>query len=259
MRKKLVVGNWKMNGGLGQNASLLSSLRQAEALAGVDMAVCVPFPYLSQAQQMLSQSSVAWGAQDLNMHDSGAFTGEVSGGMLRDFSCSWVIVGHSERRALFGEGDDVVGRKVRAALRVGLSPILCVGEALAERRSGVAESVVKRQLSVLAGLSADELERVVVAYEPIWAIGTGVTASPEEVRSMHRLIRQWLGSMHGEHVVDKLRILYGGSVTAENAALLFSQDDVDGGLVGGASLKFDSFYAVCQAASVGTGSGEICG
>ena len=193
------------------------------------------------------------------MHESGAFTGEVSGGMLRDFSCSWVIVGHSERRALFGEGDDVVGRKVRAALRVGLSPILCVGEALAERRSGVAESVVKRQLSVLAGLSADELERVVVAYEPIWAIGTGVTASPEEVRSMHRLIRQWLGSMHGAHVVDKLRLLYGGSVTAENAALLFSQDDVDGGLVGGASLKFDSFYAVCQAASVGTGSGEICG
>ncbi len=251
MRKKLVVGNWKMNGGLEQNAALLSSLRQAEVVSGVDVAVCVPFPYLAQAQQMLCESWLGWGAQDLNAQDSGAHTGEVSGGMLRDFSCRWVIVGHSERRALYGERDEIVTQKVLAALRAGLDPILCVGETLDERRCGAAESVVQRQLKALDGLDGVALSHVVVAYEPVWAIGTGVTASAEEVRAMHGFIRRELTSKHGESVAAATRLLYGGSVTADNAGVLFAQDDVDGGLVGGASLKFGSFYAVCQAAAFG--------
>lgn len=246
-----MVGNWKMNGGLEQNAKLLSSLRHAEVVSGVDVAVCVPFPYLAQAQQVLRESGVAWGAQNLNVHDSGAHTGEVSGGMLREFSCRWVIVGHSERRALYGEQDELVAHKILAALRADLSPILCVGETLAERQSGSAEAVVQRQLGALDGLDRAALGRVVVAYEPVWAIGTGVTASAEEVRAMHGFIRRELASKFGESVSATLRLLYGGSVTAENAGVLFAQDDVDGGLVGGASLKFDSFYAVCQAAAFG--------
>ncbi len=238
-----------MHGSLAANQVLLTALvSQLEGLNGMRCAVCVPFPYLAQAQASLTGSKLAWGAQNLSQYDKGAYTGEVSASMLLEFGCRYVIVGHSERRALFGETDAVVAAKFAAALAAGLTPILCVGETLEERDAGRAESVIARQLdAVIAGSGMAGLAKSVVAYEPVWAIGTGKTASPEQAQAVHAFIRRKLAALDAD-IAAALVIQYGGSVKAANAAELFSQLDIDGGLIGGASLDLDEFMAICQAA-----------
>jgi triosephosphate isomerase len=246
MRKKLVAGNWKMHGSLAENAALLSALKPA--LAGIEAVVCVPFPYLAQAQSLLAGSSIAWGAQNLSEHAKGAYTGEVSASMLRDFGCRYVIVGHSERRSLYGESDQQVAAKYIAAQAGGLTPILCVGESLDEREAGVTEKVVARQLdAVVSAAGVGSLANAVIAYEPVWAIGTGRTASPEQAQAVHAFIRGKIAGLD-RAVADGLVIQYGGSVKAANAAELLAQPDIDGGLIGGASLIADEFAAICRAA-----------
>ncbi|MFO7543087.1 MAG: triose-phosphate isomerase [Thiobacillus sp.] len=247
MRKNIVAGNWKMNGSLAENAALLSKLKPA--LAGIEAVVCVPFPYLAQVQAELSDSSIAWGAQNLSEQAKGAFTGEVSAAMLLDFGCKYVIVGHSERRSLYGESDALVASKYMAAQAAGLIPILCVGESLDERESGVTEAVVARQLdAVIEAAGVASLSKAVVAYEPVWAIGTGKTASPEQAQAVHAFIRGKIAVLDAS-VADQLVIQYGGSVKASNAAELMAQPDIDGGLIGGASLVSEEFVAICQAAA----------
>ncbi|WP_324778510.1 triose-phosphate isomerase [Thiobacillus sedimenti] len=247
MRKKLVAGNWKMHGSLAENAALLAAIKPA--LAGIEAAVCVPFPYLAQAQAALAGSSIAWGAQNLSEQPKGAFTGEVSAAMLLDFGCKYVIVGHSERRSLYGERDEIVAKKYMAAQAAGLTPILCVGESLQERESGVTEAVVARQLdAVIQAAGVGSLGKAVVAYEPVWAIGTGKTATPEQAQAVHAFIRGKIAALDGA-VADGLVIQYGGSVKAANAAELMAQPDIDGGLIGGASLVADEFIAICRAAA----------
>ena len=249
MRQKLVAGNWKMHGSLIENQALLGKLRDAMAgMHNMASAICVPFPYLAQAQSVLAGSVVAWGAQNLSEHAKGAYTGEVSASMLQDFGCRYVIVGHSERRAIFGETDEVVAAKFMAAIAAGLTPILCVGETLSEREAGAAEAVIARQLDAvlkIAGMAG--IARSVLAYEPVWAIGTGKTASPEQAQAVHAFIRQKLAAQDAD-IANRLVIQYGGSVKAANAAELFSQPDIDGGLIGGASLVADEFIAICKAA-----------
>lgn len=247
MRKKLVAGNWKMHGSLVENAALLAALKPA--LAGIEAVVCVPFPYLAQVQAALSGSSIAWGAQNVSEQAKGAFTGEVSASMLLDFGCQYVIVGHSERRSLYGESDALVASKYVAAQAAGLMPILCVGESLAERESGVTEIVVSRQLDAVIDMAGvGSLAKAVIAYEPVWAIGTGKTASPEQAQAVHAFIRGKVAALDAG-VADHLVIQYGGSVKAANAAELMAQPDIDGGLIGGASLVADEFIAICRAAA----------
>jgi triosephosphate isomerase len=248
MRRKLVAGNWKMHGALAQNAELLDAVRSGMVtMPGVDCAVCVPFPYLAQAQQKLSGSTVKWGAQDVHQLDKGAYTGEVSAAMLRDFGCSYVIVGHSERRAYYAESSYLVAEKYLAAKLGGLTPILCVGETLEQRESGVTEKVVAEQLDALTQLGGVQaLRNAVVAYEPVWAIGTGKTATSAQAQAVHAFIRQRVASQDGK-IASGLCILYGGSVKANNAAELFAMPDIDGGLIGGASLVADEFLAICRA------------
>jgi len=247
MRKKLVAGNWKMHGSLAENAALLEALKPA--LAGIEAVVCVPFPYLAQVQSVLAGSSIAWGAQNVSEQTKGAFTGEVSASMLLDFGCKYVIVGHSERRSLYGESDELVASKYMAAQSAGLIPILCVGESLEERELGVTEAVVARQLdAVINAAGVASLVKAVVAYEPVWAIGTGKTASPEQAQAVHAFIRGKIAALDAV-VADGLVIQYGGSVKAANAAELMVQPDIDGGLIGGASLVADEFVAICRAAA----------
>ena len=236
-----------MHGSLATNLDLLQAVR-AGVTGRADVGLCVPYPYLAQARGVLEGSPVAWGGQDVSAHDQGAWTGEVSGGMLADFACRYVLVGHSERRSFFGETDAVVAAKFAAALRVGLTPILCVGETLAEREAGITGEVVTRQLDeVLAGNGSAAFARAVVAYEPVWAIGTGRTATPAQAQEVHALIRARLMRESAE-VGKSLRILYGGSVKAGNAAEIFLQPDIDGGLIGGASLVAADFLVICAAA-----------
>ena len=249
MRKKLVIGNWKMHGNLQQNEVLLSAiLRNIDGLA-VDVAVCVPFPYLQQTANVLNGTALAWGAQTLSEHPFGAYTGEVSASMLGDFGCRYVLVGHSERRALFGETDAVVAAKFGVALASGLVPVLCVGETLAERNEGRTLEVVYSQLdAVIDLLGVEALASAVVAYEPVWAIGTGITASPAQAQEVHAAIRRHIGCANSE-VAEALPILYGGSVKSQNAAALFACGDIDGGLIGGAALVAEDFVAICRAAA----------
>ncbi|HLA36539.1 MAG TPA: triose-phosphate isomerase [Rhodocyclaceae bacterium] len=248
MRTKFVAGNWKMNGSLTANLELLNAVRAGVPQAGADYAVCVPYPYLEQARAALSGSAVAWGAQDVSEHDKGAYTGEVSGSMLVDFACRYVLIGHSERRSFYGDTDAVVAAKYAAALKVGVTPVLCVGETLAEREAGVTGEVVVRQLdAVLTASGVESFRRAVVAYEPVWAIGTGRTASPAQAQEVHALIRARFARDSAD-VAAGLRILYGGSVKGSNAAELFGQADIDGGLIGGASLIPEDFLAICRAA-----------
>jgi triosephosphate isomerase len=249
MRRKLVVGNWKMHGSLASNKALLEGvLAGVKVLQGADFGVCAPYPYLYQLQSMLQGSNVGWGAQSLSQHEKGAFTGEVAPGMLVDFECRYVIVGHSERRALFAESDEVVAAKFDAAIKFGLTPIFCVGETLEERENGVTEQVVARQLdAVLDHVGAQDLAKSVIAYEPVWAIGTGKTATPEQAQAVHAFIRQRLAQLDGG-VAQGLRILYGGSMKPGNAAELMGMADIDGGLIGGASLVAEEFVAICSAA-----------
>ncbi|TAJ79472.1 MAG: triose-phosphate isomerase [Gallionellaceae bacterium] len=249
MRRKLVVGNWKMYGRLASNKALLQGVvAGVSAFKGADFAVCSPYPYLSQLQSTLQGSNVAWGAQNLSQHAEGAFTGEVAAGMLADFGCRYVIVGHSERRALYHETNEMVAAKFDAAVRAGLTPIFCVGETLAEREAGVTEQVIATQLdAVLDRSGAQGVVKAVVAYEPVWAIGTGKTASPEQAQAVHAFIRQRVAKQDSQ-VAQCLCILYGGSVKTANAAELFAMPDIDGGLIGGASLLADDFVAICRAA-----------
>lgn len=249
MRKKLVAGNWKMHGGLQANAALLDQI--AGGLPGVacDVLVCVPFPYLSQVAERLVDSRVALGAQNVSEHAAGAFTGEVSAFMLAELGCSFVIVGHSERRALYGESDLVVAHKCQAVLAAGMQPVLCVGETLAEREAGETLAVVARQLRVVIDcVGVESFARMVVAYEPVWAIGTGLTASPAQAEAVHAAIRLQFAGLDSV-VAEGLRILYGGSVKPQNALELFAQSNIDGGLIGGAALVADDFLAICRAAN----------
>jgi triosephosphate isomerase len=249
MRVKLVAGNWKMNGNLASGQALLRAiLPPLAALNRARYAVCPSFPHLAAVGQALRGSVVALGAQDLCQFDEGAYTGGVSGAMLADCGCRYAIVGHSERRNVFGETDDVVALKYAQALKHGLTPILCVGELLAEREAGVTEAVVARQLdAVIQRCGLQALGQGVVAYEPVWAIGTGKTATPQQAQAVHAFIRGRI--VAGDRgLADALLILYGGSVKANNAAQLFAMPDVDGGLIGGAALVADEFVAICRAA-----------
>lgn len=249
IRSKLVAGNWKMHGGTLQNRDLLNAVLAATAdLSGVELAVCVPYPYLPQVQSILEGTHVSWGAQNVSQHEKGAYTGEVSAPMLLDFGCRYVIVGHSERRALYGEDSHTVALKFKAAQGVGLIPILCVGETLEQREAGITEQVVAEQLDAVvkaAGINA--LGTAVLAYEPVWAIGTGKTASPAQAQEVHSFIRGRIAADAAE-VAEGLKILYGGSVKATNATELFAMPDIDGGLIGGASLVAEEFIAIARAA-----------
>ncbi|MGE5866104.1 MAG: triose-phosphate isomerase [Rhizobacter sp.] len=246
MRRKLVVGNWKMNGSRAANAELLAGLNAAGPW-DADVAVCAPFPYLADVALSLQGSRIRWGAQDCSAHESGAFTGEVSAAMLAEFGCHFVIVGHSERRAFHGESDQLVADKAKAALAHKLVPIVCVGETLAEREAGETDHVVKRQLSAVIHTLGHCISQIVVAYEPVWAIGTGKTASPEQAQAVHALLRAQLHAATTKS--DEMLILYGGSMKPDNAPQLMAQPDIDGGLIGGASLKAADFAAICKAAN----------
>jgi len=249
MRARLVTGNWKMHGNLAANLQLLTALRSSlKVVEGVGYAVCVPFPYLAQVSAVLAGTPVAWGAQNVSEHDSGAYTGEVSGAMLAEFGCRFVIVGHSERRGLYAEDDRRVAAKFLAAQRAGLTPILCVGETLEQRERGRTESVVSTQLdAVIAVAGASALGRACLAYEPVWAIGTGRNATPQQAQEMHTFIRARIAA-HDKGRAQQLTIMYGGSVKPGNAGELFAMPDVDGGLIGGASLAAEDFLAICSAA-----------
>jgi triosephosphate isomerase len=245
MSRKLVVGNWKMHGSRAQVGELLEALKAGTpAVQGVAVAVCPPFPYLAQAAALLAGSDIGLGAQNLAVETAGAYTGEVSGTMLADVGCRYVIVGHSERRSLFGEDSGLVARKYKAAAEQGLVPILCVGEQLAEREAGTTEQVVAAQPDAVLGLCGEAaLATALIAYEPVWAIGTGKVATPEQAQAVHAFIRRRVA-----RGADAPTLLYGGSVKPDNAAGLFAQPDVDGGLIGGASLVAEQFLAICKAA-----------
>lgn len=248
MRQILVAGNWKLNGSIDSVKQLVSGILGGAGDTGnTAVAVCPPFVYIPLVSNLLVGSKVKLGSQDISDQESGAFTGEVSGPMLNDFSCSYAIVGHSERRALFAEDDEFTARKFAAARRNGLIPVLCVGETLEEREQGVTEQVVARQLDAvieLEGIAA--IGEAVIAYEPVWAIGTGKTATPQQAQDVHSFIRGKLAGLD-QAVADKVQILYGGSVKGSNAAELFAMPDIDGGLIGGASLQADDFLAICKA------------
>jgi triosephosphate isomerase len=245
-RRKLVVGNWKMNGNRAANAALLDALKAASPFAA-GVAVCAPAPYLGEVGAALQGSGVNWGAQDCSSHAWGAFTGEISAAMLAEFGCRFVIVGHSERRAMHGESDRLVAEKAQQALRVGLTPIVCVGETLAEREANQTEAIVGRQLAAVTDLLGADIASAVLAYEPVWAIGTGRTASPAQAQAVHSHLRRKLAEVCPRG--GDICILYGGSVKADNAASLFIEADIDGGLIGGASLNAQPFVAICRAAA----------
>jgi triosephosphate isomerase len=247
MRRKLVAGNWKMNGNLAANAALLGGITAELGAPKCDVAVCAPAPYLAQCRAELAATPLAWGAQDVSAHEAGAYTGEVAAAMLADFGCTYVIIGHSERRAYHGEDDALVARKTQRALQAGLTPIVCVGETLAEREAGQTDAVVGRQIdAVLAALDADAAARLVIAYEPVWAIGTGKTATPQMAQEVHAMLRAKL--LQKTAAGAQVRILYGGSMKPDNARELMAMPDIDGGLIGGASLKAADFLAIVNAA-----------
>ena len=250
MRKFLVAGNWKMNGSQAANTELVAGILSGQPDSeNVELLVCPPYPYIAAVGQQLAGSNVGLGAQNVSEHESGAYTGEVSPGMLRDAGCQFAIVGHSERRALYGESSQQVAAKFMAAQAAGLTPILCVGETLEEREAGRTEAVVDEQLdAVLETAGIEAIGRSVIAYEPVWAIGTGKTATPEQAQDVHRHIRGRLASKD-ESVANAVQILYGGSVKGDNAAGLFGMEDIDGGLIGGASLKPADFIAIADAAA----------
>ena len=247
MNRKLIAGNWKMNASLAGNTALVQAVLAGIGDAACDAAVCVPAPYLAQVQGLLAGSTLALGAQDVSSHEAGAYTGEVSAAMLAECGCRYALVGHSERRAYHGESDQLVADKAKALLARGVTPIVCVGETLAERDAGQTEDVVKRQLAAVIHTLAHCAGEIVVAYEPVWAIGTGRTATPEQAQAVHAVLRAQLQAATGHG--DRMRILYGGSVKPDNAATLFAMPDIDGGLIGGASLKAADFVAICHAAA----------
>ena len=248
MRKILVAGNWKMHGDKAMINTLLDGLLAGSSADGpADLAVFPPFAYLSLAESQLTGSHIQGGGQTLNPNVKGAHTGECSGGMLKDMGCHYVLVGHSERRSLYGESDDDVAQRFRTALAAGLKPVLCVGETLSEREDEQTEAVVGRQLDAVIDVTGiDAFSNAVIAYEPVWAIGTGLTASPDQAQSVHAFIRDKIIALNGI-IGGQIRILYGGSVKGSNAAELFAQSDIDGGLIGGASLTVEDFLAIYSA------------
>lgn len=248
MRQTMVAGNWKLNGSKESIQALVSGISEGlDDSVASHVVVCAPYVYIPMVQDMAAGTSISYGAQDVSEQVSGAYTGEVSADMLNEFGCEFVIVGHSERRSIYGEQDADTANKFAAARKSGLKPILCVGELLEEREQGITEEVVARQLDAVIELEGVEaLADGVIAYEPVWAIGTGMTASPAQAQDVHAFIRGKIAALNAD-VADKVQILYGGSVNAENAAELFSMDDIDGGLIGGASLKADSFLGICKA------------
>ena len=249
MRSKAVVGNWKLHGSLAGNEALLTALlRDIPRNGAAACAVCVPYPYLAQAQGMLQGSPIGFGSQDCSRYDKGAYTGEVAAAMVAELGARYAIVGHSERRTVFGDTDAVVVAKFAAARRAGLTPIFCVGETLEEREAGRTEAVLARQVDALLQSGGAELEDAIVAYEPVWAIGTGKTATREQAEEAHVFIRGRIAAKVQPNIAAQLPILYGGSVKAANAAELFAMPDVDGGLVGGASLVAEEFVAIWRAA-----------
>jgi triosephosphate isomerase len=248
VRNRFVIGNWKLNGGLQANSDLLGRVKAGYSPKTMRfLAVCVPFPYLAQAQAALAGTGIAWGAQDVSRYGQGAFTGDVAAPMVAEFGAQYAIVGHSERRALFAESDEVVAEKFGRARKAGLTPVLCVGETLAERESGRTEEVVNRQLqAVLAAHGAAGLAGAILAYEPVWAIGTGKTASPDEAEEVHVFLRGQV-ARQDRQVAESLPVLYGGSVKRANAAELFAKPDIDGGLIGGAALVAEEFLGIWAA------------
>ena len=250
MRRPFVAGNWKMNGSRDRTRELVCGVCEgARALPGVEVGLCPPFVYVADARAAIGDAPVRLGGQNCAGGEQGAFTGEVSAGMLADVGCGFVLVGHSERRTLYAEGDAEVARKAGLALAAGLSPVVCVGETLEEREAGRTEATVGRQLdAVVDRLERDGLARIVIAYEPVWAIGTGRTATPAQANAVHAFLRERVAARE-PNVAAGLRILYGGSVKAENAARIFAEPDVDGGLIGGASLDAGQFLDICRAAS----------
>jgi triosephosphate isomerase len=246
MNKKLIAGNWKMNGSLAANEALVQAMLAGIGQPSADVALCAPAPYLAQLQALLQGSPIAWGSQDVSAHEQGAYTGEISVAMLKDFGCRYAIVGHSERRQYHGETDEVVAAKAQRALSAGVTPIVCVGETLAEREANETESVVKRQLAAVIHTVGHCITEIVVAYEPVWAIGTGKTATPEMAQAVHAVLRAQLAAATTNP--KRVHILYGGSMNAANAASLLAQPDIDGGLIGGASLKAADFLQIVAAA-----------
>lgn len=245
MKKKLIAGNWKMNGSLAANEALVKALLAGLPAQPCEVALCVPALYLAQLQTLVAGSRIELGAQDISMHESGAYTGELSGAMFKEFGVRYAIVGHSERRQYHGETDQLVAAKAKTALASGVTPIVCVGETLAEREAGKTEEVVKRQLAAVIHENGHCISEIVVAYEPVWAIGTGKTASPEQAQQVHGVLRAQLKAASAQ--ADRIHILYGGSMNAANAAQLLGQPDIDGGLVGGASLKAPDFLSIVAA------------
>lgn len=249
MRKPLVAGNWKLNGSKSSVNALLEGL-----LAGIgdvknaEVAVCPPYIYIPDVAKQIGAAPIAWGAQDVAKEESGAYTGEVSVSMLKDYGCTYAIVGHSERRSLYGDTNEVVAKKFATAIKGGVRPILCVGELLEDRETGKTTDVVEGQLkAVVDNCGIESFKDAVIAYEPVWAIGTGKTATPEQAQEVHAFIRSWL-TLHDASVGNNIQILYGGSVKGANAAELFAQQDIDGGLIGGASLDANEFLTICKAA-----------
>ena len=247
MKRKLIAGNWKLNGSLAANTELINALLAGLSSPACGIAVCVPAPYLAQVGALLAGSAIDLGAQDLSSHEAGAYTGEVCAAMLREFGVRYAIVGHSERRQYHGETDAVVVDKVRLALASGITPIVCVGETLAQREAGRTDDVVKRQLAAVIHANGHCISEIVVAYEPVWAIGTGRTATPAQAQQVHGVLRGQLKAATPQ--AERMPILYGGSMNAANAAELLAQPDIDGGLIGGASLKAADFLAIIAAAS----------
>jgi len=247
MKKKLIAGNWKMNGNLEANDALVRALVAGMKEAACEVAVCVPAPYLAQVQMLRHGSKLELGAQDVSQHAGGAYTGEVSAAMLREFGVRFCVVGHSERRQYHGETDALVAEKAKAVLAQGITPIVCVGETLAEREGGRTEEVVKRQMAAVIHVNGHCISEIVVAYEPVWAIGTGKTATPQQAQQVHGLLRTQLAAATPQ--AERVNILYGGSMNAANAASLLAQPDIDGGLIGGASLKAADFLQIIAAAS----------
>ena len=245
MRNKIIAGNWKMNKDVFETADLINGLKKSATPKNVEVIVCPPFTSLVVAEQLLKGSAIKLGAQDVSLHDDGAYTGEVSVKMLKSVGCEYVIVGHSERRQYFHESNELINQKAKKVLAGGMRVIICVGETLEEREKDITDKVITAQIKgVLAGLSESDLDRVIVAYEPVWAIGTGKNATPRQAEEVHQMIRKLVGQLYSWNVAEKIIIQYGGSVKPENAKELLSQADIDGALVGGACLKADSFSGI---------------
>ena len=250
MRRKLIAGNWKMNKDIQETASLINELkeRMKEFKNEADVVICPPYTSLVVAKSLIKDSAIKLGAQNMSQQDDGAYTGEISAKMLHAIGCEYVILGHSERRQYFKETDDLVNSKVKKALKTGLTPIVCIGETLEEREAEITDKIITTQVKgVLHELTSIEVEKLIIAYEPVWAIGTGKNATPEQANQVHKLIRKLIGQMYSWALAEKIVILYGGSMNAQNAASLISQSDIDGGLIGGASLKSDAFVTIIQA------------